>query len=65
MQKTFNDSFPQPVYKNVNRDLQHLRDVLADPPCLSCPESMLPQCNEKDGGVEGCPKLTAWLLGGK
>ena len=48
-----------------NNKLQKLEEVLADTPCLSCPESMLPQCNVKDGGIEGCPKITAWLLGGK
>jgi hypothetical protein len=43
-----------------NKELQQLEEVLADAPCLSCPQSLESHCD-----IEGCHKLTAWLLGGR
>jgi len=38
--------------------LPELKEVLAEVPCLSCPESLETHCD-----IEGCMKLTAWLGG--
>jgi len=57
LQKSLGDSYPKPVYI-PQRDLQNINEVLSDAPCLSCPQSLEPKCD-----IEGCPKLTAWLIG--
>jgi hypothetical protein len=44
--------------RHKSTSIQTLQNVLEDVPCLSCPESLEVKCD-----IEGCPKLTAWLIG--
>ena len=40
------------------RELPDITDVLGEPPCFKCIESLSDFCDS-----ETCPKLTAWLQG--
>jgi len=61
MQTSLDEKIVFSKHQNQKRDLPHINTVLGRTPCESCEASL----HDYKCDVEGCPKLTAWLMNGE